>query len=173
MNLQDNRYNKFFLIRKMLETCEMVRHLDIKKILSYEKEVKKERIFFMKNKLFFPSLTIGVLSIIFGVVFLFPQFLIHLTISSSIFLLGQVLVLFSVLIYIEELEIIKLKKSYRFFYYYSYYSFTVYIAHNLLYFVFLGQLNLYNVWYALIITMILLTLLIRGVFKKWGPNASL
>jgi len=46
MNLQDNRYNKFFLIREMLETGEIVKHLDIKKILSYEKEVKKERIFF-------------------------------------------------------------------------------------------------------------------------------
>ena len=45
MNLQDNKYNKFFLIREMLETGEIVKHLDIKKIISYEKEVKKERIF--------------------------------------------------------------------------------------------------------------------------------
>ena len=46
MNLQDNKYNKFFLIREMLETGEIIKRLDIKKILSYEKEVKKERIFF-------------------------------------------------------------------------------------------------------------------------------
>ena len=46
MNLQDNKYNQFFLIREMLETGEIVKHLDIKKILSYEKEVKKKRIFF-------------------------------------------------------------------------------------------------------------------------------
>jgi glucosamine--fructose-6-phosphate aminotransferase (isomerizing) len=46
MNLQDNKYNKFFLTREMLETGEIVRQLDVKKILSYEKEVKKERIFF-------------------------------------------------------------------------------------------------------------------------------
>ena len=46
MNLQDTKYNQFFLIREMLETGEIVKHLDIKKILSYEKEVKKERIFF-------------------------------------------------------------------------------------------------------------------------------
>jgi len=45
MNLQDNKYNKFFLIREMLEAGEIIKHLDIKKILSYEKEVKKERIF--------------------------------------------------------------------------------------------------------------------------------
>ncbi len=46
MNLQDNKYNKFFLIKEMLETGEIIKHLDMKKILSYEKEVKKERIFF-------------------------------------------------------------------------------------------------------------------------------
>jgi glucosamine--fructose-6-phosphate aminotransferase (isomerizing) len=46
MNLQDNKYNKFFLIREMLETGGIVKQLDIEKILSYEKEVKKERIFF-------------------------------------------------------------------------------------------------------------------------------
>ena len=46
MNLQDSKYNQFFLIREMLETGEIVKHLDIKKILSYEKEVKKKRIFF-------------------------------------------------------------------------------------------------------------------------------
>jgi len=46
MNLQDHKYNKFFLIREMLETGEVVKCLDIEKILSYEKEVKKERIFF-------------------------------------------------------------------------------------------------------------------------------
>jgi len=46
MNLRDNKYNKFFLIKEMLETGEIIKHLDIKKILSYEKEVKKDRIFF-------------------------------------------------------------------------------------------------------------------------------
>lgn len=46
MNLQDNKYNKFFLIREMLETGEIIKHLDVGKILSYEKEVKKGRIFF-------------------------------------------------------------------------------------------------------------------------------
>ena len=45
MNLQDNKYNNYFLIKEMLETGEIVNRLDIEKILSYEKEVKKERIF--------------------------------------------------------------------------------------------------------------------------------
>ncbi len=45
MNLQDNKYNKFFLIKEMLETIEIIKRLDVRKILSYEEEVKKERIF--------------------------------------------------------------------------------------------------------------------------------
>ena len=46
MNLKDSKYNKYYLIKEMLETGEIVKRLDIEKILSYEKEVKKERIFF-------------------------------------------------------------------------------------------------------------------------------
>jgi len=46
MNLKDSKYNKYFLIREMLETGEIVKHLDIERILSYKKEVKKETIFF-------------------------------------------------------------------------------------------------------------------------------
>jgi len=46
MNLQDNKYNKFFLIKEMLETGGIVRNLEVGKILSFEKEVKKDRIFF-------------------------------------------------------------------------------------------------------------------------------
>lgn len=31
MNLKDSKYNKFFLPREMVETCEVVKHLDIEK----------------------------------------------------------------------------------------------------------------------------------------------
>jgi len=46
MNLHENKYSKFFLTREMLETGEIIKYLNIEKILSFEKEVKKERIFF-------------------------------------------------------------------------------------------------------------------------------
>jgi glucosamine--fructose-6-phosphate aminotransferase (isomerizing) len=45
MNLQDIKYNKFFLTKEMLETGEIIKKLNVEKILSYEKEVKKEKIF--------------------------------------------------------------------------------------------------------------------------------
>ena len=50
MNLQDNKYNKFFLIKKMLETGEIIKRLDVEKILSHEREVKKERVFFTGSR---------------------------------------------------------------------------------------------------------------------------
>lgn len=37
MNLKDSKYNKYFLIREMLETGEIVKHLDMEKILSFER----------------------------------------------------------------------------------------------------------------------------------------
>jgi len=46
MNLRDNKYNKYFLIKEMLETAEIVKYLNVEKVLSYKKEIKKERIFF-------------------------------------------------------------------------------------------------------------------------------
>jgi len=46
LNLRDNKYNKFFLIKEMLDTGEIIRNLEVGKILSFEKEVKKDRIFF-------------------------------------------------------------------------------------------------------------------------------
>lgn len=46
MNLQDNNYNKYSLIREMLETGKIVRNLNLKDIFSFSKKVKKERVFF-------------------------------------------------------------------------------------------------------------------------------
>ncbi len=46
MNLQDSRYNKYYLVREMLETGKVVSNLDLERIFSFEKEVKKKRIFF-------------------------------------------------------------------------------------------------------------------------------
>jgi len=46
MNLENEKYNKFFLVKEMLETGEVVKNLNIDKISRYEDEVKKKRIFF-------------------------------------------------------------------------------------------------------------------------------
>ena len=119
------------------------------------------------------SLLIGIILMIFGTIFSFPDFLSHGTFSSMVYSIGTVLVLLSILLYIEEFEIVKIQKSYRFFYYYSFYSFTIYLAHNPLYFIFFRQLNILSVWIAIVGVWIFLALLLKGVHKKWGKNASL
>jgi len=137
------------------------------------KNDKKERRVVFKNKLWLPSLIMGPILIIFGVLFYFPDFLSHGTLSSMFYSLGILLSSFSILLIIEEFEVIKVKKSYRFFYFYSYYSLTIYFSHNIIYFIFLDRLNAFTIWFAVIGTFILLTLLIRFIYKKYSIKASI
>jgi hypothetical protein len=79
----------------------------------------------------------------------------------------------SVLFYIEDLLTINEKKKYRFFYFYSFYSFTIYFYHYILYFLFVDQLNIYNLLIVEGLTLFLLTILIIALYKKVGAHASL
>jgi len=134
---------------------------------------QEERRLQLKNKFLFPSLIIGSLLIVIAFVFLFPGFLIHATVSSTVYSLGVLLTSFSILLIFEEYKVIKVEKSYKFFFFYSFYSFTIYFSHFILYIIFLNQLNAINFWIAFFGTFISLTLLIRIVYKKWGIKASL
>ncbi|MBY9009880.1 MAG: hypothetical protein KGD74_08455, partial [Candidatus Lokiarchaeota archaeon] len=55
----------------------------------------------------------------------------------------------------------------------SYYSFTIYITHDLLYFIFFQQLNAINIWLAAIGIIILITLMLKVMHKKLGIKVSL
>ncbi len=134
---------------------------------------QKERRSQLKKKLLLPLLTIGSILLLIAFLFLFPRFLIHATFASSIYSLGTLFVSFSVLLIFEEYEVLKVEKSYKFFFFYSFYSFTIYFSHNILYFIFLDQLNAFNFWIAFLGTFILLTLVIRFVYKKYNIKASL
>ena len=116
---------------------------------------------------------IGIIFTTFGIVYRFYDFLTRRTISSMFYSIGAVLLLLAILIYLEEFEKINPKKRYRFFFYYSFYSFTIYIAHDPLYFLFYQQLNQLIVWGAAIVLFVLLTLLLRILYKRVGPKASL
>ncbi len=134
---------------------------------------KEKRYQSFKKNLLFPSILGGVCLIVFGVTFQFPMFLHDRTFIWSIYSLGIQLVLLSVLMLFEDFELVKTKKSHKFLFYFSYYSFTVYLSHYLLFFVFTGQLNVVTIWPYVIITVILFGLLLRAIYKKWGPKASL
>lgn len=116
---------------------------------------------------------IGIVFTTFGIIYRFSDFLTRRTISSIFYSIGVVLIMLAILIYLEEFEKINPKKRYRFFFYYSFYSFTIYIAHDTLYFLFYQRLNQLIVWGAAIVMFVLLTLLLRILYKKVGPKASL
>ena len=134
---------------------------------------QEERKHAIKYVFLAPLLLIGIISVSFGFIFRFPDILYRRTFSSLVFSIGIILVLLSILLYNEEFEIVKTKKRYRFFYYYSFYSFTIYLAHDPLYFLFFDQLNALTIWIGLVGTIILITLLLKGIHKKWGRKASL
>ncbi len=134
---------------------------------------QREREHAIKHVFITPLLLIGIISVTFAFIFRFPDIIYRRTFSSLVFSIGFFLILLSILLYIEEFEIIKTKKSYRFFFYYSFYSFTIYLAHDPLYFIFFRQLNALTIWIAFVGTTILITLLLKGVHKKWGRKASL
>ena len=127
----------------------------------------------IKNRFFAPSMIIGILLITIGVLYSFPDFLIRESLSWIIYSLGINVLFISILIYIEKYEIIETTKSYKFLFYYSYYSLTIYLAHNLLYFLFLHQLNVFNIWFFVIGAFFFIGLILRATYKIWEGSASI
>ena len=111
--------------------------------------------------------------LLIGILYNFPNFFIFGTYSSLIYGFGVIVILFSILITLEEYEVFKIKRSYRYLYYFSYYSFTIYFAHNLLYFLFIRQLNVLIIWIPVLLLVPLLRLLLRTIYKYLGVKASL
>jgi hypothetical protein len=139
----------------------------------FEIYLNNEQKLSLKNNFLIPSSILGIILIMLGILLQYPSFLIHATVSATIYSLGIILLLFSVLLTMEEYEVIKLKQKYRFFFYYSYYSYTIYLTHNILYFIFLGKLTLLSIWIGVAGTTLLLTLLIFSMFKKYGEKLSI
>ena len=135
-----------------------------------DSEERKESI---KRVFLRPILIIGIIFTSFGIINRFYDFMYRRTLSAMFYSLGVVLTLLAILMYLEEFEKIKSKKRYRFFFYFSYYSFTVYIAHDLVYFLFYRQLNAINIWLAAIGIIVLITLLLKVMHNKLGKKASL
>ena len=118
-------------------------------------------------------LPFGIILLLLGFFYRFPDFFVFASFSSIIFGFGEVICIFSIFMIFEEYKIFTTKKSYKYLYYFSYYSFTVYIAHNLLYFVFLKQLNVVNIWIPVIILIFLLGWILRTTYNYIGMKASL
>ncbi|MHA1320409.1 MAG: acyltransferase family protein [Promethearchaeota archaeon] len=127
----------------------------------------------LKKKIIIPISVISLVSISFGILFYFPLFLTRSSLSWLFYAIGFDLLVFMILIILEEYGIFNTKKSYRVFFYFSYYSFTVYLGHNFLYFIFYQKLDLVTIWIAVVLTFLIFSLVLRQLYKKWGWKASL
>lgn len=127
----------------------------------------------LKRSFIYPTLISGVILIFAGIFIFFPEFLINRSFSWRIYTLGINLTLISILVIFEELRTPKFKKSYHFLYFYSYYSLTIYLSHNVLYFLFFKQLNVINIWIFILITVALTGLLFKIIYDRWGPMLSI
>ncbi|MFX0153292.1 MAG: heparan-alpha-glucosaminide N-acetyltransferase domain-containing protein [Candidatus Hodarchaeota archaeon] len=133
----------------------------------------------VKTKLLYPFMLIGTILIVIGFYFLYPSLFTEkvLSIKSNIwwlmYSLGIEVILVSVFITVETYEIFKPEKSYRFLYYFSYYSLTVFLLQNINYFFFYQSLYFYNIWFYILITVIIYGLFLRFAYNKWGPKFSL
>lgn len=135
-----------------------------------DENVKRE---IFKKNLFIPSIIMGFSLIILGILIKFPNFLIRESLSWIIYSLGIELILLSILLFFEIFEVIKTKKSYKLLFYYSYYSLTIYLAHNLLYFLFYNQLNVFNIWIFAAGAFIIIGIILRTVYNIWESKASI
>ena len=134
-----------------------------------ERKKKIKRVFIRTNFI------VGIIFFSFGIIYRIDRidFILRRTLSAMFYSIGFFLILLAILLYLEEFEKIKLKKRYRFFFYYSYYSFTIYLAHDPLIFIFFEQLNALNIWLVLFVIFVLITLLLKVLHKKVGLRASL
>jgi hypothetical protein len=139
-------------------------------------DIEKKRIF--KRKIIAPLLVSGVVLIATSFWFLLPNLFTDkiLTINSNIwwlmYSLGLNLLIFMILLILEEYNIFNTKRSIKFLFYFSYYSLTLFLLQNLNYFLFFELLNRYNIWYFIIATLVVYGIFLRFTYKKLEGNFS-
>lgn len=142
-----------------------------------ENELEKRKT--VKKKLLFPSFLIGTILIVISFYFLLPFLFTEEILSAKsnlwwlIYSLGIEIIFISIFVTIDVYELFKPKKSYRFLYYFSYYSLTVYLIQNINYFLFYQSLHWYNLWFFILITVILYGIFLRFFHHKWSSKLSL
>lgn len=139
----------------------------------YQIENQKERKLLLKKKMILPFSILGCIFIIISVAFDTQLALERTSFIWIIFAMGINLLLLSTFIGFEEFKLKINKRRFKFLFYYSYYSLTIYLVHNLLYFFFLNQLNLFHFWILSIITCFVFGLILRLIYNRFGPKISI
>ncbi|MFX0187080.1 MAG: heparan-alpha-glucosaminide N-acetyltransferase domain-containing protein [Candidatus Hodarchaeota archaeon] len=127
----------------------------------------------LKKKFLRPLIILGPVLIICGILYDFPAIPRNRSFIWLIYSLGIQLTILSIFVFFEEFVFYKVEKSYKFLFYYSYYSLVIYLTHNPLYFLFYRQLNMFEIWIFIAVTFIIIGLIFRFIYKRWGYKASL
>jgi len=139
----------------------------------YQIDNQKERKLLLKKKITVPSLILGVPLIIISVIFDNQLSLDRTSFIWIIFAMGINLILLSVFLGFEDFKLRVNKRRLKFLFYYSYFSLTIYLIHNISYFFFLNQLNLFQFWIFITLYSILFGLVLRLLHNKYGPKFSI
>ena len=119
----------------------------------------------MVNNKFFPFLLSGLSLIAIGILFNFPFSFSIISFSWIVFTLGVNLSTLSIFVFFEEYVKFQRKKNYWLLYFFSYYSLTIFLMHNILYFLFFNMLNIASFFFTIIPILIGIGLIFRMIHK--------
>ncbi len=139
----------------------------------YINEDKGRRRRLLKRRIIIPSFIIGGILITFVYSAESVRFLNLDSFYRIISSMGISLILFSIFVLIEEYEILKTKRNYNFIFYFSYYSLTIYLVHNLLFFLFFEMLDALASLFYIVIVIVLIGLFLKLIYPKFGASISI
>ena len=125
------------------------------------------------RKFFLPLMIIGICLILIGYFVIHPGILKKNQLSWLLYAAGIQLIIFSALFTIEKLVSITFNNRYRFFYYFSYYSFSIFLLHYPIYFLFLDSLTLSQYFLLIPFLVILIGIGLKAIYHKLGQLFSL
>ncbi|TFG18817.1 MAG: hypothetical protein EU533_07415 [Promethearchaeota archaeon] len=128
----------------------------------------------LKKKLVYPLSFIGILLILLGIFIRFPEFFVkNRSFSWMIYTLGIDISLLMVFTIFEEFIHLKKRMKRSILFYFSYYSLTIYLTHNLLFFVFYKQISMFFIWIFILGVYLVAGYLLKLLYKKLGYKLSL
>ena len=136
--------------------------------------IEKKRLIALRNRILLPALISGTILIIIGLIYEIPNYNNNVNFIWIAYPLGFNLILLSILIIIEEFNILSFKTKFRFLHYFSYYSLTIFFGHNILYYLFYKQLNFFYSWLIIPSIIFLCGLFMHFIYRsRWRQDFSI
>lgn len=136
--------------------------------------IEKKRKIALRNRILLPALISGTILIFIGLMYEFPNYNENVNFLWIAYPLGFNFILLAILIIIEEFNILSLKTNFRFLHYFSYYSLTIFLGHNILYFLFYKQLNFFYTFLIIPTAIFFCGLLMHFIHKsRWRQEFSI